>query len=939
KTHVLHLVGHHLVLDGWSLAVFVRELAVCYNARRVGREPELPPATSFVTYARNEKARRGKSDAELAFWQRELAGAPEPLALGHGDDSGSRLSFDADTFQRDFPAASLAAVRHRAGLTSVTPFSVLLSAFAILLWRLSGQRDVVLCIPFAGQAMVGAGNMIGDGVNTLPLRIRIDPTENLSQLLKRVHTQLLDAADHQDTTLLSIARRLNEQHRRGGEPLSRIIFNLNPHIAPPHFDGLDARLRDCRRSYLAWDLFFNFYDTGSDLTLDLHYDSKQFNPDGLGQWMTTYAGLLDGMGGDADPIMRDLAVAEESFQLTEAQRDMCAAVLMGNDANCACNQCFVLTLQGPLSPESLRKALTEVVQRHGALRLRLDVHTERQHLLPAVEIELPVIDLRAEDETVRQTTIAQLLDHETRTPFDLNVAPLWRALLVRETDDRHRFVFTAHHLVVDGWSSAVIFSDLARSYAADRLGAAAKLPPAAPYGEFVLEQLGPAVAAETEAATEYWANRFSGGAPALELPVDAPRPAVKTYAAGRQVLTIDKNLYRALRKIAVQQRTTLFVTLLAAFEVLLARLGSAEELVIGVPMASQALQDNEHLVAHGVNTLPLLCRVDPQHSFKDHLLSTHNAFFEAQTHQRLTFGTLVRKLRLPRDPSRIPLISVIFNMNKLGSPFDFGEVAVASVDAPKAFYNFELGINAIDSGESLLLECDYNADLFKAATIKRWLSHYREILKGISAVPATLIAQLPLLTPDERKQILVDWNATRLRTDGDMRLHRLFEAQAARSPQAEALVTTTERCSYAELNARANRFAHQLRRLGVGKEILVGVCLRRSVDLVAALLAVLKSGGAYVPLDPNYPADRIAFMLKDSQARLLITTADLRDVLPTGEARLLLIDRNPGIADCPDTDPENETQPHDLAYVIYTSGSTGVPKGVAIEHFSAATLV
>ena len=306
ETHVLHLVGHHLVLDGWSLAVFVRELAICYNARRAGREPELPPATSFITYARNEKARRENSGEELDYWQRELADAPEALSLGRGDGGDSRLSFDADTFQRDFPAASLAAVRKRAGLASATPFSVLMSAFAVLLWRLSGQRDMVLCIPFAGQAMVGADNMIGDGVNTLPLRIRIDPAESLSQLIKRVHTQLLDAADNQDTTLLSIARRLNERHLRGGETLSRIIFNLNPHIAPPRFDGLDARLRDCRRGYCAWDLFFNFYDTGRELTLDLHYDKVQFDPVGLGEWMTAYAGLLDAMGGDGDPEVRQL---------------------------------------------------------------------------------------------------------------------------------------------------------------------------------------------------------------------------------------------------------------------------------------------------------------------------------------------------------------------------------------------------------------------------------------------------------------------------------------------------------------------------------------------------------------------------------------------------------------------------------------------------------
>ncbi|MDN5863889.1 MAG: condensation domain-containing protein, partial [Gammaproteobacteria bacterium] len=244
------------------------------------------------------------------------------------------------------------------------------------------------------------------------------------------------------------------------------------------------------------------------------------------------------------------APADESFELTEAQREMCAATLMGEEANCAYNQCFVITLQGPLSPESLHTALSEVVQRHGALRLRIDLHAERQHLLSAIEVNLPVVDLRAEDEAARKAEIERLIDHETRTPFDLGAAPLWRALLLREADDRHRLVFTAHHLIVDGWSSAVLFSDLARSYAADRFGLEPTLPPAAPYAEFMRRQLGPEVAAEMEAATEYWVRRFSDGVSALELPTDAPRPALKTYAAGRQVLALDKELYQALRKLA-----------------------------------------------------------------------------------------------------------------------------------------------------------------------------------------------------------------------------------------------------------------------------------------------------------------------------------------------------------------------------------------------------
>lgn len=307
KTYVLHVIGHHLVLDGWSLAVFVRELAVCYNARRSGREPELPTAASFLDYARNEQARREKSTAALDYWQAELAGAPEAVSFGHDDEVSTHPASEAATFQHDFAPGSLRAVRERAGAVSVTPFSALLSAFAILLWRLSDQRDLVVCIPFAGQAMVGAEHMIGDGVNTLPVRIRIDPNETLSQLLKRVHGKLLDAADHQDTTLLNIASRLTEKRLRGREPLSRIIFNKDPHVPPPHFDGLEAHLRDCDHVYGAWDLGFDFLDTGEGLAVAIDYARAKFDPNKLEQWMASYAELLDILGSDADPFVGQLA--------------------------------------------------------------------------------------------------------------------------------------------------------------------------------------------------------------------------------------------------------------------------------------------------------------------------------------------------------------------------------------------------------------------------------------------------------------------------------------------------------------------------------------------------------------------------------------------------------------------------------------------------------
>ncbi len=628
-----------------------------------------------------------------------------------------------------------------------------------------------------------------------------------------------------------------------------------------------------------------------------------------------------------------------SFALTEPQREICAETLMGDEANCSYNQCFVFELHGPLSVESLHAALTEVVQRHEALRLSIDLADESQRVLPAVAVALPLTDLSAMDEPERRSAIALLLDREVRTPFDLGDAPLWRAQLIREAPDHHRFVFTAHHVIVDGWSSAVIFGDLAKAYLADRSGVPATLPPAASFREFVADQHSPAIAAEMAAALEYWAGQYADGVPAFELPLDRARPAFKTHTAGRQRLALDQGLYQAVRACAAQQGTTPFVTLLAVFEVLIARLSAVDDLVVGVPIAGQALQENSDLVAHAVNTLPLRAHVDARHTFAEHLRAVRGTFLDAQAHPRLTFGTLVQKLKLPRDPSRTPLVPVIFNVDKLGSALDFGALDVAETGTQKAFYNFDLGLTAIDDGESFVLECDFNADLFDAATVARWLGQYRRLLEDVTADPTVPLAELSLLTPAERA-VLVGGSGG-VFEPGDVTLHAGFARQVAACPEAVAVCMDTaagyRSLTYAELDARAEALAGALRGAGVGRGMVVGIRLHRSPEVVIAILAVLKAGAAYLPLDPVYPPERVGFMLTDTAATVVLTQSDLADDLTGLPVHCVCLDHP--LPTAPDTAPEpGPGAGTDLAYVMYTSGSTGQPKGVQVTHHNVLRL-
>ncbi len=636
--------------------------------------------------------------------------------------------------------------------------------------------------------------------------------------------------------------------------------------------------------------------------------------------------------GDAQD--NELASTEEPFALTEAQREMCAVTLMSDEANCSYNQCFVLKLDGPLSVESMHNALNVVVQRHEALRLSINLTDESQRIRNDVAVALPLTDLSGLDERAREDAIAGVVDRETHTPFDLGTTPLWRAEAIREAPDRHRLVFTAHHVVADGWSSAVIFGDLAKAYVADRFGLPAALPPAASFRDFAADHQSAAIAAETDAALEFWTAQYADGVPAFELPLDRPRPALKTYAMGHQVLTIDKELYRDIRACAARHGATQFVALLAAFEVLIARLASVDDFTVGVPMAGQALLENSHLVAHGVNTVPLRCRVDTGQPFADHLRNASRAFLDAQAHSRLTFGTLVQELRLQRDPSRTPLVSMIFNIDKLGSPFDFGDVAVAGVETPKTFDNFDFGINAVDNGETILLECQYNSDLFDATTVAGWLSQYRRLLESATAAPASALAELSVLTPAQLAELVGSEPIPTVDTE-DATLHAAFARQAAATPDAIAVssATTSGRVelSYEQLDSRAEALSAHLRALGVGANEVVGLRVNRSTDIAVGILAILKSGGAYLPMDPACPVERIAFMLEDATVRVVLTQSALADELAALPVTCVSVDvpLPPVPAEQP---PSRPASGDDLAYVIYTSGSTGKPKGVPITH-------
>ena len=628
------------------------------------------------------------------------------------------------------------------------------------------------------------------------------------------------------------------------------------------------------------------------------------------------------------------------LSLTDEQAEVWSAAQMGSSASCSFNQCFTVVLRGALSVSALEGAVQRLVERHEALKARFDAYGGGQTLVDDLRPSLPRKDLSSLSAEERAREVAGILLRESEEPFDLANGPLFRAQLLRTAVDEHMLVFTAHHIVCDGWSAGLVLRDLGALYSAERNGTAAALPAAESYRDYLRQMASPEERARQRAAEDYWASRFVDAAPVMELPLDRPRPTVMTYRGGQENASFPVEFQTELRKVGARHGCTLYVTLLAAFQVLVSRLAGQKDVVVGIPLAGQAQIENGNLVGHCVHTLPLRARVDPERPFLEHLKSVRGLLLAAQENYSTTFGNLVRRLALPRDPSRTPLVAIVFNVDKLGASPEFAGLGVEVGYPDKSFVNFDMNLNLVETSAGLRLECSYNADLFDRSTVRRWLGHYRVLLESIVAAERRAVGELPLLTDEERRQLLVDWNATEAPLSGEMQLHRIFEEQVGRTPDATAVVRGSTRFSYSELNGRANRLARCLRRRGIGSEARVAVCLERSAELLVAILGVLKAGGAYVPLDPAYPANRSQFMIEDSGARLLVTQESLRDRAESLGVPLVSLDGERGtLAAEEGTNLDGGGAPGNLAYVIYTSGSTGRPKGVAIEHRSAAALV
>ena len=590
-----------------------------------------------------------------------------------------------------------------------------------------------------------------------------------------------------------------------------------------------------------------------------------------------------------------------------------------------------VSINGRLDVVALEKSLNEVVRRHEALRTSFEVRggLPVQTIAAALTLTLPLTDLSARPEEARR-----LAAEEARRRFDLAAGPLVRARLFRLGEEEHALVLTLHHIVSDGWSLEILVREVAALYEGFVAGVAPALPELpVQYADYAVWQRDWLRGEVLERQLAYWRARLAGAPSGLELPSSRRRPAVQTFEGGSLPFELPPRMSEALKTLSRGERATLFMTLLAAFKTLLHRYTGEEDLLVGTVAANRGHAGIEHLVGFFVNTLVLRTDFSNDPNFRDALARVREVVLGAYAHQDVPFERLVEELQPERNLSLSPLFQVLFAFRHgQERPPEVPGLSINFMQIETGTAKFDLALLMSEDERGLTGTLEYNRTLFEEAAMARMLEHFRALLEGVTADPDRPVSRHTLLTAGERR-LLSEWNDTRAAYERDLCLHELFEAQAARTPDAEAVVCGEERLTYRALDERANRLARRLRRLGVREEVVVGVFMDRVPEMLVGLLAVLKAGGAYLPLDPAYPKERMAFMLADVRARALLTQEHLAGRLPAHDGTVVLL-KGDGAEYAGESAmrPARRAMPRNLAYLIYTSGSTGRPKGVAIEH-------
>jgi amino acid adenylation domain-containing protein len=594
-------------------------------------------------------------------------------------------------------------------------------------------------------------------------------------------------------------------------------------------------------------------------------------------------------------------------------------------------------LKGALDVAALQQSLNEIVRRHESLRVSFRVVEGRpvQVIAPVLRLELPVTELQDEAE------VRGLAKAEAQQPFDLAQGPLLRGRVLRLSEAEHVLLLTMHHIVSDGWSMGVVYQELTTLYAAYSQGQASPLRELSlQYVDFAVWQREWLSGAVLEAQLSYWKEQLQGAPAVLELPSDRARPQLESHRGGSLRFKLSEAVSEKLRALSRNEDATLFMTLLAAFQTLLYRYSGQEDIVVGTPIANRNRGEIEGLIGFFVNTLAMRTKLSGGQSFRELLGRVREVCLGAYENQDVPFEKLVEELQPERSLSHHPVFQVMFVLqNAPVRELKFAELDIMPFNVTHERATFDLTLSMVENKRVIQGIFEYSAELFDVETM-RWLAeHFERLLESIVANPEARLAELQLLSEAEREQLLYEWNDTTTAYPAQC-IVELFEAQVERTPEAIALAFGEQRLSYAELNQRANQLGHYLRGKGVRAEVLVGICMERSLEMVVGVLGILKAGGAYVPLDTSYPRERLSFMLQDAGVKVLLTQERLAGEFAGSGVEVMCLDTAAAeLAQHSVANPAVQVSAENLAYVIYTSGSTGAPKGVSVTQRAVVRLV
>src|SRR5438552_2955291 len=608
---------------------------------------------------------------------------------------------------------------------------------------------------------------------------------------------------------------------------------------------------------------------------------------------------------------------------------------------------MAVRLTGNLDVAALKSALDMVIARHDGLRTTFSIvdGSPTQVVAKSLLLDLPIIDLSEIPQPAREAEAQRLLRDEAGRPFDLSQGPLIRSVLLRLAEREHILRVTTHHIVTDGWSVGIFHRELSTLYEAvvdEQPSSLPQLP--IQYTDYSVWQREWFDGDVYQSQLAYWKKQFTTLPPVLELPADHPRPSVQAYRAfhgAQHTISLSTQLTHDLKQLCRKENVTLFMTLMAAFQVLLHRYTGEEDIVVGTPIAGRQMPETEDLIGLFINTLAIRTRISGEIRMRELLNRVKQVALGAYAHQDLPFERLVKELQPERTLAHHPLFQVMFVLQSEEiQPLQLKGIEVEHFRVGNIKANFDLTLDIVERDEQLVCLFESNADLFESDMVERMMGHFQNLLEGIVANPEQKISELPLLSEAERRKLLIEWNDTRTDYPANKCIQELFEQQVERTPDAVALICDDRRLSYRELNSQANRLARYLRKTGVAADTRVAICMQRSPEMIVALLAILKAGGAYVPLDPEYPKTRLKFMLEDARASALVTERALLKDLPARALETICVDDlSTELAFEGSDNPKVETTADNLAYVIYTSGSTGKPKGVAVMHRNVVRLV